>query len=175
MAWQDDMTEVLRVLVNDTEDTPTYSDDKLERVLVVASFQVLLQLKFSQDYKVNISNRTITPDPTATATKDESFVNLATLKAACIVDHGAAIIAAQRAIAVKDGGSSVDLRGVFQGKFALLEKGWCAVFDTEKFEYQAGLVRVAGAVILTPFRLYAYGGLGQDGYLGGSRNRDLIY
>lgn len=159
MPWQDDMTEILRVLVNDTEDTPTYSDSKLERVLVVAAFQVIRELEFSQDFVVNVAQTSITPDPTATATKDESFVNLVTIKAACIIDRGSAVVAAGRAISVRDGGSSVDLRGVFGAKLQLLQKGWCAVYEDAKLEYQAGQVRVAGAVVMTPFRLFS-GGLG---------------
>lgn len=158
MAWQDDMTELLRVMVNDMEDTPTYTDDRLERVLAVAAFQVLQELRFSFPYVVSLANTTIMPDPTDPASKDESFVNLVALKAACIIDQGSAVVAAQRAIAVKDGGSSVDLRGVFAGKFALLEKGYCAIYKDSKKEYQAGQVRIAGAAVMGPFRLYAYGG-----------------
>lgn len=155
MAWQTDMTEVLRVLLGDMDDPPTYSDAKLQRVLVVAAFQVLQQLDFSYDFVTSIGEGEITPDPTDEATKDESFTNLVTVKAACIVDQGSAILAAGRAIAVRDGGSSVDLRGVFGAKLQLLQKGWCSVYEDAKLEYQAGQVRVAGAAVLTPFRLFA--------------------
>ncbi len=182
MAWQDDMTELLRVMVNDMDTPQAYSDDKLLRVLMVGAFQVLQQLTFNNSYSISIANQTITPDPTVTAFYDPSFINLVTMKAACIIDRGAAIVAAQRAISVRDGGSAVDLRGVFQGKLALLEKGWCAVYEDARLEYQAGKVRVAGALVMTPFRLYAQGGygLGQDGYLGGNyyggnRNRDFLF
>lgn len=155
MAWEDDMPEILRVMVNDLEDTPTYSDEKLLRVLVVAAFQVLRELTFAQTYTVNIQNQTISPDPTASATLEESFVNLVTIKAACILDRGSAVTAASRAISVRDGGSAVDLRGVFGANLKLLEKGWCAVYEQEKLAYQAGQTRVAGAAVMTPFRVYA--------------------
>ncbi len=173
MAWQDDATEVLRVLVNDMDSPQTYSDDKLERVLVVAAFQVLLEATFSQDFVVSISNASILPDPTLGAGKDESFVNLFCLKSACIIDRGGAVAAAQRAISVRDGSSAVDLRGVFGAKLQLLEKGWCAVYEDSKLDYQAGRSRVAGAAIVSPFRLFATGGYG--GYLGSDRNRDLLF
>lgn len=167
MAWQDDMVEILRVMVNDMDTTQTYTDDKLLRVLVVSCFQVISELQFAQTYTVSISNQTLSPDPTVEGTTDQSFVNLVTQKAACVIDRGSAIIAASRAISVRDGGSSVDLRGVFQGKLALLEKGWCAVYADTKLEYQMNGAAVAGAVVMTPFRVYAKDvfGWGQSGYI----------
>jgi hypothetical protein len=157
MAWQDDMIEVLRVLVNDLDSPPTYSDDKLERVLVVAALQVLQEVSFSQAFAVSLARGTIAPDPTAAATADESFVNMTCLKAACIMDRSSAIVAANRAVSAREGGSSFDLTGIFAAKVALLEKGWCAVYEDAKFEYKLGRVAVAGAAVMTPFRLYAFG------------------
>lgn len=154
MAWQDDMVEILRVMVNDM-DEEAYTAAKLERVLVVSAFQVLNEVDFPQDFSVSISQTSISPDPTVPAYRDNSFVNLTCLKAACVIDRGGAVTAAQRAISVRDGGSAVDLRGVFQGKLALLEKGWCAVYEDQKFEYLVGEGRVAGAVVMGPFRQVA--------------------
>lgn len=176
MAWEDDMTEMLRVLVDDMDEPPVFSDEKLLRVLTVAAFQVSSQLTFDHNFAVSISAQTISPDPTAAAYSNPSFLNLTTTKAACIINQGSAMTAAARAIVVRDGGSMVDLRAIFGAKFKLIEQGWCAVYEDMKFEYQAGSVRVAGAAVLGPFRLYARGGFGwgQDGYLGGGRNRDII-
>lgn len=177
MAWDEEMTEILRVLVGDTEDTPTHSDDKLLRLLVVAAYQTVNEVDFQQDYTVAILNQTISPDPTVAATRDESFVNLASMKAACILDRSSAILAASRAISVRDNGAAVDLRGVFGANLKLLEKGWCAVYEETKLQYQANRRGIAGAAIMTPFRLYSLGGgygWGQDGYLGPHRG-DNIY
>lgn len=156
MAFEDDAVEILRVLVDDTETPPKYTDAKLLRVLTVAAFQVLNELEFSQDFQVSLGNQTVTPDPTDDATRDDSLVNLVTLMAACVMNRGEAVAAAQRAIAVKDQGSAVDLRGVFGAKLQLLEKGWCAVYEDAKLQYQTGRERVAGAAVMTPFRLYAF-------------------
>jgi hypothetical protein len=157
MAWQTELVEILRVLINDTSDTPTYSDARLQKLLVVAAFQVVQELTFSQEFTVTVSTTTISPDPTAAATLEESFSNLVCIKAACILDRGNAGTAARSGIYVQDGRSAVDLRGMAANKMALLDKGWCAVLEDEKLEYQAGQTRVAGAAVMTPFRAYANG------------------
>lgn len=175
MPWDDDMVTILRVLVNDV-DAKTYSDSSLVKVLLVAAFQVGLEMSFSQQFAVDIGNESISPDPTAVATKDDSFVNLTCLKAACITDRGAAILAAKQAIAVKDGSSAIDLRGNLQGKLKLLEKGWCAVYEDAKMEYltmQSG--GIAGAAVMTPFRLYAQGGYTHGNLFSTERSRDFFY
>lgn len=163
MAWEDESLIMLRAFVDDLDET-AYTDDRLLQVLAVAAFQVNLEMSFANKYTVKMSDVSVAPDPTLAGTRDDSFLNLSCLKAACIIDQGSAVTAAKRAISVRDGGSSVNLQGVFAGKLALLEKGWCAVYQDAKFEYQAGLVRVAGACVCTPFRLYAWGGLQASPY-----------
>lgn len=178
MAWQDVSTEILRNLLGDTETVQTYTDAKLIRVLMVASFQTVLEVDFLQTYSIAIVAQTITPDPTNPTTQDDSFVNLVTMKAACIIDHSSAVLAAARAISVRDNGAAVDLRGVFGANLQLLEKGWCAVYDDTKYKFQADRRGIAGAAIMTPFRLYSLGdpyGWGQDGYLGPQRGTNTIY
>lgn len=156
MAWQDVADTMLRALVNDLSST-TYDDNTLEQILVVAAFQVGIEMKFNFTYTADISNVGISPDPTAPATTDISFINMMCLKAACILDRGGAVTAASQAIKVKDGASSIDLEGIFKGKYALLQKGWCAVYDDAKLEYMSGQSRLAGAAVLTPFRVFPDG------------------
>ncbi len=172
MAWQDDMTTILRTLVNDILSV-TYTDDSLEQVLVVSGRYVSQELTFSQRFTCDVGNIDITPDPTDDATKDESFVNMTCLKAACMLDRGEAIIAARRAIAVVDGKSSVDLTGIAKAKLTLLEKGgYCSVYDDAKLDYQSGQSRIAGAAVMTPFRIMAQGGWQMRAP---GRERDLYY
>ncbi len=166
MSWQTELTTILRVLVNDSAGT-LYSDTTLQTTLAVAARQVGLEMTFSKIYVVTIADPlVITPDPTDDIglNRDDSFNNLTTLKAACIIDHGAAILAAKQAIAVKDGSSSIDLRGIMLGKLKLLEKGWCAVYDDAKLEYKLGAVVIAGAAVMTPFRLFAQSNSGVFGF-----------
>src|SRR5262245_14031646 len=136
MAWDDELPIVLRVMINDLADTPTYSDDRLTQVLVVADRLVKQALEFQVDYVVDVEDIDITSDPNAPPTRDDNFINLVCAQAACIIDRGAAIGAASQAIRVRDGSSEVDLRTAFQAKLALLEKGWCAVYQDMKDEYK---------------------------------------
>lgn len=158
MAWDETATQILRVLLDDLGDTPRYTDAKLLSVLVVAALQINQELDFTTTYTVNVTNETVTPDPE----DDEAFINLVTLKSACIVNRAELLIAANRAIYVKDGAASVDLRGVPENKLKVLERGWCAAYQDAKCEFirvQAGVSRsgatTAGAAVLSPFRFFA--------------------
>lgn len=161
MPWQDEMVPTLRVLLLDLDETNyTFSDERLEQILVVAAMQVAREASFSQDFVSSPANVTITPDPTAAATADPAFVNLTCIKATCIVDRGEARAMVKQGLYVKDGSSAVDLRSLPLSKLKLIEsdRGWCAVYENEKYTHalnQAG--EVAGAVVLTPFRMFPYG------------------
>lgn len=170
MAWKIEMVEILRAMINDFNSTD-YTDLTLQRVIASAALQVNREMKFSLPYKVTISitSPDIVPDPTfdgdanSPSTRDDDYVNLVCLKAACMTDRGGAILAAKRAIAVKDGDSYIDLRGTLQGRLKLLETGWCSVFDAAKMEYKlGGLSSGIGVAIMSPFRLvgrgFDYGG-----------------
>lgn len=160
MSWSEVMIEMTRVLIDDMGATPVNSDGNLERLLVVSAFQVVQQCSFDTTFTVDIEAQTISPDPTAEATKSDSFVNLVCLRAACILDRSQASTAAKKAFVVKDGGSHYDARDVAKHRVALLEKGWCKVYNEERLAYESGQTKVAGAVVMTPFRLYAHGNLG---------------
>src|SRR3954467_6628083 len=120
MSWQDEMIPIVRVLINDLATTPTYDDDRLEQLLLVACRQVNSEMSFDQDFVIDVGNGTLTPDPTISPNKNDSFINLVTQKAACILDQSVAVIAAKQAISVKDGASAIDLRGVSSAKLAIL-------------------------------------------------------
>jgi hypothetical protein len=156
ISWEMDCVELLRNLINDVAEPQRYTDDRLTRALVVAAFQVLRRADFSQDFIVDISQQLITPDPTDRdgGTNDEDFVNFMCLKAACIIDTGAAMLAAQSAFTAKDMVTQVDLRGVATSTLAILEKGYCSTFETLLGEYIDGNNFVSAAV-MGPFRLNA--------------------
>jgi hypothetical protein len=158
MAWDDEMLTTLRVLIGDLAATPTNSDDALLQVLVVAARQVGLEMSFASPFVADVLNVSITPDPTAAATPDDSYVNLACLKAACIMDRSAATNASSQAIKVVDGRSAVDLTGIANYRTRLLQKGgWCTVYEDQRIAYMSGQVRLAGAAVMTPFRAFAQG------------------
>ena len=157
MAWQSEMVEIFRVMLNDLDTPPTYSDERLQKILVVAAHIVLVEIPFSRAFTADIENVDITPDPTDTngGTRDDAFINLVCFKGGCLADRGRITISAGQAVTIRDGSSSIDLRGVAEAQLALLEKGWCAVYDDAKFQYLSGQVKNIGAAIMTPFRVFA--------------------
>jgi len=154
ITWQPNCLELLRNLINDVDTAnQTYSDARLTKLLISAAFSVLREADFPNDFVVNIAAQTIVPDPTDTTagTNDENFVNLICLKAACILAQGAAIAAASAATAGKDMDSAWDLRSVATNTIALLDKGWCKLYEEalEDYIYGSGVV---GAAVMSPFR-----------------------
>lgn len=160
MAWDSDALDILRVLLYDLDEAnQRFTDDYLLSAAITAARQVISEVDFDTTYTVSISAQSIIPDPAA----DESFMNLLTLKVACIAERGLAAVAANQAIAIKDDKSAVDLRGIAQARLEILKNGgWCAAYAEAKKEHllaQAGVSRTgattAGQAILSPFRLYA--------------------
>jgi hypothetical protein len=164
--WKIEMGTVLRVLLNDLSAPYQYSDERLYQLLAVAAQQVqAANMSFPLVYKVNISQLTMNPDPTNSdaGTRDDSFINLVTLRAACITSHGEARISAKQGISIRDGSSAIDLTGPLQGRLKLIEIGYCESYDQSKLEYQTARIgTIAGATILTPFRVFA--GFGEQAY-----------
>lgn len=157
MAWQTEAVEILRALIDDMDDdNPTFDDDRLERLLMVAAFQVNNTFTFENDYTVDISEQSISPDPTEPTTREPAFVNLMCLKAACIIERGKAMTATDKAIAGKEFYSSVDLRGVAAAKKALLDKGgYCVAYNEESDAFLVDGMSQLGAAIMSPFRTLA--------------------
>ena len=46
MAWQDEIIEIVRVLIGDMSDCPTYSDERLERTILVCAQQLINEFSF---------------------------------------------------------------------------------------------------------------------------------
>lgn len=155
--WQAEMITLLRVLVDDLASPQTYTDGRLTQVLAVAAQIVSTELNFANDFKVNIQALTIEPNPTdRSSTRDDNFINLVCIKAACLIERGETRKSVGQGIAIRDGSSSIDLRGSMDGRLKLLEKGWCSVYEDTKLEYQTGRNgSIAGAAIMTPFRVFA--------------------
>lgn len=155
--WQTECTRIVKVMINDFSTTPTYDQGRLEELVLVAAQLVQFDLTLAQTYVIDLDQLTLSPDPTHRDTRDDAFINMICIKAACITSHGEAMKSSGQAIAIRDGSSAIDLRGAMSGKLKLLEVGWCKVYDNLKITYQAGNISRVGRAILTPFN-YAYGG-----------------
>ena len=149
MAWTDDMPTIVRYLINDLDSTDyAYSNGRIKQTIVVAAQLVLNEIDFDKTYTVTVSTSGITPDPTA-ATKDDAFINLVSLKSACLIASRSLRTKGIDAIRVSDGASTIDTGNVLKG-FEILSKDLCGRYEHAKIQYKAGN-SVAGQAILTPY------------------------
>lgn len=172
MSWQGEMSTIVRHLINDLDSSAyKYSDRRIESSLLVSSQLVTLQIDFNNTYTIDIEQCSLSPDPTDAETKDNAFINLACLKTACIIVGSEVRSEAGNAISIKDGPSSIDLRGVASTLLALYSD-LCEKYDKLVLDYRAGN-SVAGQAILGPYSP------GSDyisrGYLGGDRSGGSLY
>ena len=65
MAWDTTMVTILRTIISDL-DASSYSDSRLQQILVVAAQYVQQEISFTTTYTVNIDSPDIAPDPTVT-------------------------------------------------------------------------------------------------------------
>lgn len=151
MAWQTELVRMIRHMVDDLGSSPTYSDDRLEELVILSAQKINGEIDLDRDYSIDLDELILSPDPTVSP-KDNGFINLIVLKAACIIDQSEARKAAGQGIAITDNRSSIDLRGRAGTRLALLKEGWCKSYAQAKFEYQAGMGAMAGHAVLSPFR-----------------------
>jgi len=151
MAWQDTMITMLRILVNDMASSPTYTDGRLEQVLAVAAKYVIHEITFSTTYTIDVVSPNITPDPTVTATLDNTFTNFVVMKAACIADMSTFRTEALRAgIKVRCGPAVLETVERLAGFKELLTRGPCAAYEVMKKDHMFGNGYICEA-ILSPF------------------------
>lgn len=157
MSWQVEMVEMLRIMINDFESPVKFSDTTLEKVIVTSAQYVITDVTFdfNQVYVPDIVTISITPDPTdrVAGTRDDDFINLTLLKAACFIDNCSAREAARKSgITIKEWATTIDTKGVFAAAAAILEKGWCKNYDEALYATAVGNSLLVGTGILGPFR-----------------------
>ena len=151
--WDDTIVTMIRNVIDDTDtESPTYSDDRLRELILTAATLLRLDIKTPVNYRVDIDSQILSPDPTKEATRDDSYVALLVLKSACILAKAEAKTSAGQGIAIKDGSSSIDLKGVAGGK-QQTAKTFCEEYQDAKFQYQSG-ANVSIRAILSPYRVY---------------------
>ena len=150
MSWQGQMSTIVRYLVDDIDSTAyKYNNQRVETTLLVAAQLIMLEVDFSNDYTINVEQCGLSPDPTDSDTKEDAFINLVSLRAACIILGGEVRSEASNAISIKDGPSAIDLRGV-ASTLVLLYKDLCMKYDKLLLDYRAGR-SIAGHAILGPY------------------------
>lgn len=148
MAWQCDITTMVRHLVDDTdEDSPVFSDERIETCVLVAAQLVINEIDFPKTYVINIDGCSITPDPTED-TKDNSFINIVALRSACIILGSALKTQGLSAISVNDGPSSINLSNTIVG-IKEVYKEMCQRYEDAKILYNTN--GSVGSAVLSPY------------------------
>lgn len=149
MSWQIELPIMVRTLINDLGNTPTYSDERLLQVIVVSAKYVQFDVVLDNEYTINIVDPNITPDPTQY--NDSIFISLVALKAACIIDQSEyRTKAALEGIRAALGPASLSVAGQSAAWKTILDKGSCASYDELTAHWD---VKEATAIraILSPF------------------------
>jgi hypothetical protein len=148
MAWQETTTVMVRILINDMDDTNyTYSNERLEQTILVSAQMVNSMADFQNSYTPDLTQLTLTPDPTNDPV-DNDYINLISVKAACIILGNEAKTSAGNSLLVKDGPSTIDTR-MASGSLLNLYKDVCDKFHQMIMDYKAGK-SIAGQSILGP-------------------------
>lgn len=149
MSWEVEIPIIVRTLVNDWGETPTYSDDRIKQVIVVSAKYVQFDVVLEHSYDIDVVNNNITPDPTDD--NDEIFISLVSLKAACIIDQSTfrtkTVIEGIRASL---GPASLSVTGNSGPLKTMLELGPCAAYDELVSHWDVAQATTAKA-ILSPF------------------------
>lgn len=128
MSWQLELPIIVRTLINDISDQPTYSDERLLQIISVAAKYVQFDVVLENTYSVDVSTSTISPDPTTI--RDDIFIGLLCLKSACIVDQShLRTKAAMEGIKAAIGSASLSVGGSLAGLKMIIEQGPCAMYD----------------------------------------------
>lgn len=149
MSWQNELTTIVRTLINDLDEPYDYSDARIQQVLVVASKYVQFDVNLEHSYSVDVVNNNISPDPTQD--DDSIFISLVCLRAACIIDQGTfRTKAAIEGIRTALGPASIAFSGTLSGWGAIIEHGACGLYQELTDHWD---VKNASAIraILSPF------------------------
>jgi hypothetical protein len=149
MSWQTEIPIIVRTLINDWSDQPVYSDERIIQVIAVAAQYVQFDVVLDHKYSVDVANPGIIPDPTID--RDEIFISLVSLKAACIIDQSSLRTkAAMEGIRAALGPASLSVGGSLEGIRMVLEHGPCALYEELTSHWDVSNASAIRA-ILSPF------------------------
>lgn len=151
MSWQVELPILIRSFINDLSDNPTYSDERIIQLSLVAAQYTIIDIEFNNNYTIDVINQTISPDPTELAEKDIDFIGFAALKSACLLDHSSLRTRAQlEGISTTLGPAKLDVSSGLSGYKIILEQGPCKMYEQLKTQYVIGDSSRVRAV-LSPF------------------------
>lgn len=157
MAWETELVERLRYVINDFDSSAyRFTDTQLQKYLAVGTIQVLTDLSqyssvIGSGYSVNVStsgSAMITPDPTES--ESLGFSNLIVFQAACLIARGDA-----KKAGILGGWKIVDDRSTIDGSQSIKSandsvNNYCGAYAATLTEFKHGN-RYAGSAILSPY------------------------
>lgn len=149
MSWEIEIPIMVRVLINDLSDAPTYSDERLLQTIAVAAKYVQFDVVLDYSYTIDVVSSSISPDPTLD--NDSIFISLVALKTACLIDQSTLRTrAALEGIRAALGPANLSVAGSMAGINLVIDKGPCAAYDELTSHWD---VKEATAVrsVLSPF------------------------
>jgi hypothetical protein len=167
-SWSEEIVSLIRVLIYDLDDTnQRYADARLKQVAIAAAQILIGDVSFNIEYSIDFRTQEVTPNPSAEETRDNDFLNLAALKAACIISIAEARQASVGGISVADGINKFSSSDKVKGMLELAKNGYCSQYKESKddFSIAAGVI---GLAVLSPFNTGYY-----NSYRG--RMRDGIF
>lgn len=143
MPWQNDMVLILRGLVNDMTAPYTYSNSRMEELLVISAQLLKKDIDLSA-YTISVDGVSISPDPVDNDA--HGVVNLTCLKAACLILGAEVKLNAARAVSVEDASASIDFRGTFEATKSIYDQ-YCKDLAKAIVDYKTGELSNIRAVI----------------------------
>lgn len=151
MYWEIEIPIIVRSLINDLGPTPTYTDDRILQLAVVAANYVTKEVNLSKNYNVDIVNVDIVPDPSDNTTRDTDFISFISLKSACLLDQSTfRTKAALEGIRTALGPANLSVAGNLAGYKTILEQGPCKLYEQLVLDHNIGNATAVRAV-LSPF------------------------
>lgn len=151
MYWEIEIPIIIRNLINDLGEPPTYSDDRIQQLAVVAAQYVLMEVNLDTIYSVNVVTSIISPDPSAPETRDTDFIGFIAMKAACLLDQSTfRTKAAGEGLRAALGPASLSVTGTLGGYKDILNMGPCKLYDQLVLDHNIGNATAVRAVF-SPF------------------------
>lgn len=142
------MVTILRYMIDDLANTPKYDDERLATLILVSAQFTKSENTFRTSYDVDIENMTLEPDPTAEGTRDDAFINLTLLKAACMLAGSG--LSKGGGLLVRENGYSFDDRRVSDAR-KLQVTTWCTAYTNARKDFSFTDLPV-GEAIIGPYR-----------------------
>jgi hypothetical protein len=145
--WQTKAILTIRNLIGDLEGV-SYTDLRISQLFVISASLVLFDTSFSENYVVDVSAVSITPDPE----NDNDFMGLVCLRAACVLlssELRSRGISTNK-VTMKDGPSEITMdNSSSMTSLKDLSTSACKKYEDALFQFRAG--NSIGVAILGPY------------------------